>query len=50
MKLVLVETKEDDKKHLNTALTVCILWLGSKIIKKKSTKFSRKLGGRRDYY
>lgn len=34
MKLVLVETKEDDKKHLNTALTVCILWLGSKIIKK----------------
>jgi len=34
MKLVLVETKED-KSHLNTALAVCILWLGSKKIIKK---------------
>ena len=40
MKLVLVETKKEDKSHLNTALTVCILWLGSKNNKKKNQQNS----------
>lgn len=30
MKPVLVETKEEYKSHFNAALTMCILWLGSK--------------------
>lgn len=38
MKLFLVETKEEDKSHLNTALTVCILWLGRKTNNKKKNQ------------
>lgn len=41
---------KNDESHLNTALAGWVLWLGSKNNQKRSTKFSRKLGVRRDYY